>query len=152
MVLTWCLCCLWYLYWWIFSQLHQFPFLITQIQCLADHNIAEIQLYLENKNNYHNIIINLVEYGYHYIIDYLVFIMYYISPATPVYTSHDSDSVSWWWQNSKKMALASKIRIISIICYSHLVEYGYHCPIETFLVLWVNICLGTSISTSCSSN
>ena len=65
---------LWFLYWWIFPQLHHLSFLSTQIQFLADYKIVEIQLYLKNMNNYHNIFINLVNYGYSCPIEPLVFL------------------------------------------------------------------------------
>ena len=61
-----------------------------------------------------------------------------ISPDAPISIYRDSDSVSLWSQNSRKMALAPRIKITDTIVYHHIVKYGYCCPIDP-LILWVEI-------------
>ena len=64
---------------------------------------------------------HIVEYGYFCTIDPLVFYWENIGQATPISTSHDLDSVSWWSQNSRKMALAPLIRRIATDVSYHIV-------------------------------
>ena len=59
--------CLWYFSGWILVQLHQFPFLGAQIQCLGDQKIWRITTIFFS---------HLVEYGYRFTIKPLVFFLW----------------------------------------------------------------------------
>ena len=60
-------------------QLHQLPFIVTQIQCLGDHKILGKWIHLHK----YNIFPLLVEYGSCCPIEPLAFFYVYIGPYTP---------------------------------------------------------------------
>ena len=78
---------LWYFSVFVLVQLHQFTFLVTQIQFLGDYKIVENGL-----SQYFSPIFRVWVYLSH--VSFGAFFCVNIGPATPVYISHDSDSVS----------------------------------------------------------
>ena len=71
-----------------------------------------------------------------------------IGPTTQLSISYYSYYESLSSQNSQRLALAQKILIITTIFFPHIVKYGYSCPIESLVFLWMNIYQATLISIS----
>ena len=91
-------------HWLRYTNLH---FSLVQLSVLANTKIVGNDSSSINMKNYHNIFSHLVEYVYHYRIEHLVYILWVnIGWDMLISISHDSDSVSWWPQNTGKMALA----------------------------------------------
>ena len=67
-------------------------------------------------------------YGYFCQMSFGVFFVN-IGQAMLIFIYCYSDLVSWWIENSRKMALAQEIRKIATNILSSIVEYEYYCPI-----------------------
>ena len=92
------------------------------------------------------------EYGYCCPIDPFIYFHGWILVDICSFIFHAAfDLVSWWPQNSRKMALAPKIWRITTIFFSHLVDYGYRCPIDPLKFLWLNLGPATPIFMFCDS-
>ena len=78
--------------------------------------------------------------GYCCTIEYLVSFWVNIGQATLIPIYHYSDSVSWWSQNSRKMALALKIWRTATIFPSPLIDHVYCCTLEPLIFsVWLLI-------------
>ena len=86
----------------------------NSVSCLSKNRI-KMALAPKNKNH-HNILLWSCEVLIllsHICFD--KFLWVYIGTDTPISTSSDTDSVSWWSQMNRKMAIAQKIRKITTV-------------------------------------
>ena len=63
---------------------------------------------------------HLVGYEYSCPIETLIFFCANIGTDTPISISHDSDPMSWWSQNSRKLARVSEIWRVTTMFFSNI--------------------------------
>ena len=80
----------------------------------------------------------LVEYKYCCHIEPFIYLVWAnIGWFMLISISHDSDSVYWWSQNSRSMALAPKFSRTYTIFWSHIMEYGHRYPIQPLVSFYL---------------
>ena len=79
-------------------------------------------------------------------LSYRAFDIYFyinIGQTTLVSIYNYSDSVPWQSQNSREMAAAPKILVITKISFSNILDDVHPCLKEPLIFFWVNICQAT---------